>query len=114
VLEWKKGDWDRARDDLAGARTLARRMRHPYDAAKTLYRLGQLEASAGRVLQARKRLTAASRILRHLGERLYLDLVVETLGYLNAAEPSGIAMRHDDCTESIAQSNSLGQLRPRQ
>lgn len=114
MLAWRRGDWNHARDDLAGALTLARRMRHPYDAAKTLYRLGQLEASAGRVLQALKRLTAASRILLHLGERLYLDFVVETLSRLNDAESNSIATRRDDFTESTAQSHSPGNLRPRQ
>lgn len=66
-------------------------MRHPYDAAKTLYRLGQLEASAGRVSLARRRLVAAKRILIHLGERLYHTYVVETLDCLGGVEPGSSA-----------------------
>ena len=95
LLWWKSGDWDRARDDLAAALTLAQRMRYPYDAAKTLYRLGQVETSAGRVFQARRRLMAAKRILLHLGERLYHDYVVEALGRLNSIESSSFAMRYE-------------------
>jgi tetratricopeptide (TPR) repeat protein len=95
LLWWKSGDWDRARDDLVAALTLDRRMRYPYDAAKTLYRLGQVETSAGRVFQARRRLMAAMRILLHLGERLYHDYVVEALGCLNSVEPSSFAARYE-------------------
>lgn len=95
LLWWKKGDWDRARNDLAAALALARRMRYPYDAAKTLYRLGQVEASAGRIFQARRRLMAAKRILRRLGERLYHDYVVEALVRLNSIEPSSFATRYE-------------------
>lgn len=112
MLAWRRGEWDRARDDLGEAIILARRMRHPYDAAKTLYRLGQVEAAAGRVSQARRSLTVASRNLLHLGERLYLNLVVETLSRLDDAEPSGIATRRDDFTESTAQSGFLRKSRP--
>jgi tetratricopeptide (TPR) repeat protein len=93
LLWWKRGDWDRASDDLAAALTLARRMRHPYDEAKTLYRLGQVELSAGRVSQARKRLTAAKCIFVRLGERLYHEHVVETLSPLNDGIPSALATR---------------------
>lgn len=91
LLWWKRGDWDGARDDLAVALALARRMRYPYDAAKTLYRLGQVEASAGRVFQSRRRLTAAARILLHLGEQLYYNHVAQTLDHLDDAEPSSSA-----------------------
>lgn len=91
LLWWKRGDWDRARNDLAVALALARRMRYPYDAAKTLYRLGQVEASAGRVFQSRRRLTAAARILLHLGEQLYYNHVAQTLDHLNGADPSSSA-----------------------
>jgi tetratricopeptide (TPR) repeat protein len=95
LLWWKSGDWDRARNDMAAALTLARRMRYPYDAAKTLYWLGQVEASAERVFQARRRLMAAKRIFRRLGERLYHDYVVEALGRLNSIEPSNFTTRHE-------------------
>jgi tetratricopeptide (TPR) repeat protein/transcriptional regulator with XRE-family HTH domain len=95
LLWWKRGDWDRARDDLGVALALARRMHYPYDAAKTLYRLGQVEASAGRVFQARRRLTAARHILLNLGERVYHDCVVEMLGRLDGAEPTRIALRSE-------------------
>jgi hypothetical protein len=70
-------------------------MRYPYDAAKTLYWLGQVEASAERVFQARRRLMAAKRIFRRLGERLYHDYVVEALGRLNSIEPSNFTTRHE-------------------
>lgn len=95
LLRWKIGDWDRARDDLAVALTLAWSMHHPYDAAKTLYRLGQLEASAGRVFPARRRLVAAKHILLHLGEGLYNDYVAEALDRLNDAERNSIATRYE-------------------
>ena len=85
-LSQRQGRWDDARRDLRCALELDRHMRYPYDEAKTLYRLGLLEATAGNRRLAHERLAASEHILSRLGEQLYLGYAQQAVARLVYAD----------------------------